>query len=105
VPGFALDDIAISAIGYRYDAETGDDGWVGEGFVRVMPVLPQGWTVQVIELDGEKATAVRRMELNADNTGSITVNGLGGNRSAVLVIAARAPYAMEWAPYEYKVSQ
>ncbi len=104
VPGYAIDDITIADIGYQHDAETGDDGWVGEGFVRIMPLLPQGWTVQVIEMDGDKATAVRRMQLNNSNQGSLTVNGLGGSKTAVLVVAAHTPFASEWAPYEYQIT-
>jgi len=104
VPGYALDDITIAEIGYQHDAETGSDGWTGEGFVRITPLLPQGWTVQVIEFAGDKATAVRRMRLNPDNTGSITIEQLGGDRWAVLVIAARTPFASAWAPYEYRIT-
>jgi len=102
--GFAIDDITISDIGYSHDAESDDAGWVSEGFVRIMPLLPQEWTVQVIEMDGDQATAVRRMKLNSSNEGSLTIDGLGGDKWAVLVIASRTPYAHEWAPYEYRVT-
>ncbi|MBU1752129.1 MAG: immune inhibitor A [Chloroflexi bacterium] len=104
-PGFAIDDIAITAIGYQHGAETSDDGWVGEGFVRVTPLLPQAWTVRVIKMDGDRATGVRWMSLDSSNQGSITIDGLGGNKTAVLVIAARTPFASAWAPYEYRVTQ
>jgi hypothetical protein len=104
VGGFALDEVGIPEIGYSYDPDDGDGGWVAEGFVRVVPLLPQRYTVQVIEFDGDRATAVRKMDLDSTNRGSITVSNLAGDRSAVLVIAAHTPYAERWASYEYKVS-
>jgi hypothetical protein len=56
-------------------------------------------------MDGNRATAVRRMQLDSSNQGSLTIDGLGGDKTAVLVIAAHTPYAIEWAPYEYQVTQ
>ncbi len=103
VGGLALDEICIPEIGYRYDPDDGDGGWVSQGFVRVVPLLPQRYTVQVIEFAGDQATVVRRMTLDDTNRGSITLN-LTGDRSAVLVVTAHTPYAARWASYEYKVS-
>ncbi|MBU0494007.1 MAG: immune inhibitor A [Chloroflexi bacterium] len=104
VGGLALDEISISEIGYRYDPDDGDDGWKPEGFARVVPLLPQRYTVQVIEFDGERATAVRRMVLDSANHGVITIDNLAGSRSAVLVVTAHTPYAGRWASYEYQVT-
>jgi hypothetical protein len=104
VGGFALDEMSIPEIGYRYDPDEGDGDWKAAGFVRVVPVLPQRYTVQIIEFDGEQATAVRRMELDETNKGQIAISGLTGNRSAVLVVTAHTPYAERWASYEYKVT-
>jgi len=111
VGGVALDEVSIPEIGYRYDPDDGDGGWKAQGFLRVVPLLPQRYTVQVIEFNGERATqsslglaAVRQMELDGTNRGSITIRNLAGNRTAVLVVTAHTPYAGAWASYEYKVS-
>ena len=47
-PGFAVDDVAIEAIGYASDFEADGDGWEAAGFIRHANVLPQRWLVQMI---------------------------------------------------------
>jgi hypothetical protein len=44
------------------------------------------------------------MELDETNRGTITIAGLTGSKSAVLVVTAHTPYAERWASYEYKVT-
>jgi immune inhibitor A len=100
-PGFIVDDIAIPEIGYSYDAETSDDGWQAAGFVRMANVLPQYFIVQVIETGA--SPTVRRMELDDQQRGRITVEGLGASKDAILVIAGRTPFTTEMASYSYEV--
>jgi hypothetical protein len=46
--GMALDDISIPEIGYSTDAESGDEGWVAEGWARIENILPQRYLLQMI---------------------------------------------------------
>ena len=98
--GFALDEIAIPAIGFYDGAETPDPGWRAEGFTRAAAYLPQRWHVQlitfpqgvpVVELlplaDGRRAS--RRLEV--------------GERRPLLIIAASAPQTLASAHYTLEV--
>jgi len=100
-PGFIVDGIAIPEIGYSHDAESSDDNWEAAGFVRIANVLPQYFIVQVIETGG--TPVVRRMELDGQQRGQITVEGLGGSKKAILAISGRTPFTTEMAGYEYTV--
>ena len=101
--GFVVDDIAVPAIGYFDDAEAGDGGWQAVGFVRMDNVLPQRYVVQVIEPGGEPG--VRRMVLDENNHGQLTVVGNGRKNSrVVLVISGITPFTTEVANYEYHVT-
>ena len=101
-PGLAVDDIAIPQLGYFDDAESGDGGWQAAGWLRVTAQIPQNFIVQVITFGEEPR--VRRMSLDADRFGRLTVSGLGREVDrAVLVIAALAPVTTEPAVYEYRV--
>jgi len=47
--GLLLDDISIPEINYSTDAESGDDNWQAEGWIRMDNTLPQTYLVQMIE--------------------------------------------------------
>ena len=103
-PGLCLDDVTIPELGYAHDAETGDDGWVAEGFVRVTDQVPQQFLVQLITIGDE--TRVERMVLDDLSHGMMTITGLGqGIDRAVLVISALAPMTTEPASYRYQITQ
>jgi immune inhibitor A len=50
--GLCIDDIRISELGYSHDAENGDDGWEGRGFVRVDNTIPRRYLIQTFGIDG-----------------------------------------------------
>ncbi len=98
--GLLLDDISLPEIGYFDDLEAGDGGWQGSGFVRIDNILPQRYLVQLIE-QGDTAQ-VRRLELDANNIGQVTVPGLGVDVDrVVLVVSGRTPFTTEPATYSY----
>jgi immune inhibitor A len=98
--GFLLDDIAIPAIGYFDDAESGDGGWMAAGFARIDNNLPQRYIVQAIEL-GDRPR-VERMMLDENNHGQLTIAGLGeASDQVVLVISGITPFTTEVAGYQY----
>lgn len=101
-PGWAIDDISLPEIGFTDAAETGDNGWQAEGFVRMDNILPQKFLVQLIEM-GQTVT-VRRLPLDNTNHGQIAISGLGSTLNrAVLVISGLTPVTTEPASYQYAV--
>jgi immune inhibitor A len=99
--GLMLDDMTIPEIGYSYDAEAGDGGWVAQGFARVDNVLRQRYLVQVIETGD--VTQVRRMSLDQANRGQIVIEDLGGaSKKVVLAISGLTPFTTEAAPYHLR---
>lgn len=102
-PGWTIDDISIPEIGFFDDVETGPNGWQAEGFVRIDNQLPQHFLVQLLEI-GEEVT-VRPMPLSEDNTGQLTIAGLGSTVDlAVLIISGLTPVTTEPASYEYRLT-
>ncbi len=100
-PGLCIDDIAIPELGYSYNAE--DEGeWSAAGFVHTDNMLPQRFSVQLIEF-GEK-TIVREMQLSNEQAGELAIEGYDNKADqAVLIIAAMTPATTETASYAYTV--
>lgn len=102
-PGWLIDDIEIPELNYKEDFESGDSGWDGAGFVRIDNVLPQQFIVQVIHHGASsRDTKVERMELDAANSGSLTLN-LADSEKATLVISGVTPFTTEVASYQFEV--
>lgn len=99
LPGFAIDDIAIPELGYFDGAESGEGSWTTRGFLRTDNVLPQRFTVTVIEFDAAGQPSVAAMSLDEQNTGRYRL-GLPANR-AVVAISAHAPVTTNPAQYHY----
>ena len=99
--GLCIDDISIPELGYAYDAELGDGGWVAQGFVRCDNILPQRYSVQVIRL-GDQVT-VQPVALGPDQSGTLTLPAFAGTQRAVLVISAVTPGSAEVANYHYEL--
>jgi immune inhibitor A len=101
--GFCVDDIAIPELDYTHDAEAGDDGWDGQGFIRTDNVLPQRFIVQLIEVGDE--THIQRMTLDELQQGHLEVRGLEDDFDrAVLIVSGYAPVTTELASYEYTIT-
>jgi hypothetical protein len=101
--GWTVDDLSIPEINFFDDVEAGDNGWQAEGFVRIDNILPQKFSVQVIEM-GQTVT-VQEVPLNETNYGTLTIEGLGSEvERAVLVVSGLAPVTSEVASYEYTLS-
>ena len=99
-PGWAIDDIAIPEIGFSDGVESGVSGWDVKGFVRTDNVLPQRYSVAIVEQAG--TARVKRIPLDALNRGSYTVAGLGRDvSSATVIITTFAPTTTE--PIEYQI--
>ncbi len=102
--GLALDDIAIDAIGFADDAETLDDGWLAEGFVRATTALPQQWHLQLVTFDQDEQPAVELIPVGADGWVQFTFEAVAGGRRPMLIVAATAPDTLEAASYSLVVN-
>ncbi|MEZ4662056.1 MAG: immune inhibitor A [Caldilineaceae bacterium] len=101
--GWWIDDIAIPAIDYAADFENGADGWESEGWLLTNGELTQGWLLQVLELEDNILSTVRRPEVDANGRAVIDVTGLGNGKTAVLAISALAPVTTETANYSFEI--
>jgi hypothetical protein len=102
-PGFVLDDVSISEIGYFSDFETDGGGWEGAGFVHHANVLPQRWLLQMV-LFGSDIT-VEQLELGADQSGSWSIPLSPDADRAVIAVSAFAPVTTERASYSYEITE
>lgn len=98
--GFALDNISIPETGYVDDVETAGDHWQADGFVQTGWLLPQRWSVQVI--NHEPNPAVIPLDLDALNQFQDSI-ALGEN-GGTLVITPLTPFVDESARYWVKVT-
>jgi hypothetical protein len=97
--GVLLDDIEIPELGFRDDAES-DTGWTAEGFLRSDNVIPQTWSLQLVERRAGGQTTVRPLRADADGRVVERLPSLGGDvQQAILVVSGLAPRTLEPAPY------
>jgi immune inhibitor A len=96
--GFALDDIAISELGFYDSAESGTGQWDAQGFVRTGWLLPQQWIVRLIH-NGNPAS-VESLSLNPLNQGHLPIYLEEGG---TLVIMPLTPFVDETAQYWLQV--
>jgi hypothetical protein len=98
--GWAIDDIAIPALGYFEDFESGPGGWQGEGWVWHANILPQHYLLHVIYPDPAGAPRVERLPLDSLNQGRFTLPLDNTTNSAILVISGATPFTTHPAPYQ-----
>jgi immune inhibitor A len=108
--GFCVDDIRIPELGYSYDAEAGDDGWISQGFVRMDNTLPQHFIVQLIRLaeplpsSGPGEAIIERLPLPDGHSGTWTIRDFDESVSkVVLVISAVTRGSHQPASYHYEI--
>src|SRR5690606_18589252 len=96
--GMAIDDLAITAIGYATDLETDLGGWTAEGFVRVQNRLPQTMNVSIVTYSNS-GVSVNHFAFQ----GELVIDGsdLFGEdvEKTVLVISGTTPFTREKANY------
>jgi hypothetical protein len=101
--GFALDDVAIPAIGYADDVEVGEGGWEAAGFLRSGNLVPQRYLALLIGLS-DGAVTIERLPVGDDQTAEWTVPlASRGWREAVLVLSGLAPLTAEPALYQLAI--
>lgn len=94
--GFAVDNIAIPAIGFT-DGADGMSGWTAEGFQRIEGPMAQRFIVQVISDNGD----VRRVEVGVGNVAMILLT-----RDAVTIaISGATRDTTEGASYTWEIER
>ncbi|HEY6040961.1 MAG TPA: hypothetical protein VIX58_02430, partial [Anaerolineae bacterium] len=100
--GWAIDDLEIPEINWGDDAETNAD-WQAHGFARIDNVLPQKYILQVVEFGND--FKVERINLDATNSGTLTINGVGRNVTRIVVaVSGATPVTWESGSYQLTVS-
>lgn len=85
--GFVIDDIAIPELDFLDGAES-DGGWKTQGFERIDNVVPVDYVVIAMEHRREGADIVRRMQIDEDRRGALTLGGLGDEVQGVVVVVS-----------------
>jgi immune inhibitor A len=99
--GLLLDDISIPEIDYSANFESGEDGWVAAGFVRIQNILPQTYRLALIHYSGN-TTSVEILTLSPDQTADIPISQ-SGDAYDVLVVTATTRFTNELAPYQITI--
>lgn len=101
--GFVLDDISIQAIGYFSDFEEDDGGWKAEGFVRISNLLPQSFSIALIETGGE--TQVEKWISRSGLDQTIQVLDKNNQNDFTLAISGLTRFTHIPASYKIKITR
>lgn len=99
-PGVLIDDIRITELNYRDDAEAGSNDWQAEGFARIDGDVPQHWQVRLVRTATNGDISVAHMPLDGMGQGGAA---LAAGERGVLVVTATTPYTTEPAQYVLRV--
>ena len=100
--GLALDDINIPEINFYDDAETLDESWIADGFVRATGSIPQEWHLQLITFPDSTPQV---QSITPDGTASSTfeIDMTPGEQPPILIVAATAPTTLQPGSYSLAV--
>ncbi len=98
--GMLIDDISIPELNYSTDAETGDDGWVAEGWARIENVLPERYLVQMAEY-GKTTRVFRLLGPDDGSQGKWTLNVGGDVTHLVVSVSGLTEFTTEQASVQY----
>ncbi len=97
--GMLIDNISIPELNYFDNAEEGDGGWEGVGFVRTTGFLAQQWSLRLIAATNGELT-VTPVEVDAQGRAQIQIPA---NTRAILAVIASTPFTTEKATYTYEI--
>ncbi len=100
--GFAVDDRSIPEIGWKDEVESGEAGWVSEGFIRSHNYVPQIWRVRAVVQRADETVSAQNLEI-AKGTGQLALDLKGAKRLVVFVIG-QTRYTTTPASYSLEVS-
>ena len=108
--GWALDALALDALGWSDDVESGaadgdpgrddarDGGWRAAGWHRAPERLPQRWGLQAIVDDGARV-AVTRFPVGADGRAAIVLDDVPPNGTVTVSVSGLTPLVRRAAAY------
>ncbi len=99
-PGLCLDDIRIPELGYSYDAEDDDGGWIAEGFVRIDNWLRRRYLIQAIRVI-DRQVSIERFWVSGGTETIVALPDIG--QSTVISISDVTRYAVASAGYSYSL--
>ncbi|MBI9048086.1 MAG: immune inhibitor A [Anaerolineaceae bacterium] len=97
--GFLIDDVEIPAIGYSEDFESGDGGWVADGFIRTQNNLPQSFRVTIFE-DAANPD-IRKYTLAAGDSLTIDLD-FDQQETIYMLVSGTTRYTRQPALYQYR---
>jgi hypothetical protein len=80
-------------------AETVDEAWLAEGFVRAPAAVPVKWHLFLLTFDTGQPTITPIDMQGEGNTAVVTVTRNGVVRAPILIVAAIAPATLQSIPY------
>jgi hypothetical protein len=101
--GFAIDDIAIPETGWSDDAESGNQGWISEGFILSHNHVPQVWSVRAVEKRVDGTIVVHEIEIT-DGEGQLKLESVGMQK-LVLFVIGQTRYTTMPASYRLEVKR
>jgi hypothetical protein len=102
-PGWFVDDVQLASPSGPVVPGGEADGWQSTGWLLTDNRLPQTWLLQVMEFEGDKLEAVRRVPVDDEGRAQVAIENLGGGRRAVVAVSGLAPMTTLAAQYEYAV--
>jgi immune inhibitor A len=100
--GLMVDDIAIAETGYFEDFETGDGGWLPDGFARVQNELPQTFRLALIlHGDGDR---VEYLTMPLDNQVELALD-FDASDEVTLVVMGSTRFTRQTAAYRFAFEQ
>lgn len=91
--GWAIDDIALTATGFKDDAES-DGDWRREGWLRIDPVLPERWSVQTVIVkasNGASGFQIERGEVPWSARRTIDLDDVHPGDQVIVIVSAMTP--------------
>ena len=99
--GMVIDDISIPEIGYFTDFEKDEDGWKGEGWLRMNNVVPQTYRLSMITY-GDRIDVVP-IPTGEDLSAEVNLD-IGDNVDhVVLVVSGTSRFSRQKAAYRIKI--
>jgi len=99
--GMVIDDIAIPEIGYFSDFEDGDDGWQGNGWLRMNNVVPQTYRLTLITFGD--TIEINPIHIENDLSAEMSIDIGEKIDHAVLVISGTSRFTRQKAAYRIKI--
>ena len=99
--GMVIDDISIPEIGYFTDFEEEEDGWHGDGWLRMNNVIPQTYRLSLITFGD--SIEILPIPLQDDQSAEVNINIGDEIDNAVLVVSGTSRFSRQKAAYRIKV--